>query len=64
MNWESAVNTIRGKNLVGLTTKEDVDLLFQYMDKIEFGLERLAGEGDEKALCVIKGDWREYCGVA
>jgi len=33
------VNTIRGKNLVGKASKEDVDKLFEHIDALEMFLE-------------------------
>jgi hypothetical protein len=32
---EKTLNIIRGKNLVGKATKEDIDVLFQHIDALE-----------------------------
>jgi len=32
---DKTINIIRGKNLVGKATKEDVDLLFEHLDAME-----------------------------
>ncbi len=58
MNWERELNIIRGKNLVGAATKEDIDTLFKYLDKVEFSLER----ADNDDLLGTEG-WRHFCGV-
>lgn len=50
---DKTINIIRGKNLVGQTTKEDVDLLFQHID----ALEQLLDEGDENDAFGTEG-WR------
>ena len=36
---EQTVNTIRGKNLVGKATKEDILLLFEHIDALEMFLD-------------------------
>jgi hypothetical protein len=58
MSWGRELNIIRGKNLVGAATKEDIDTLFKYLDKIEFSLER----ADNDDLLGTEG-WRHFCGV-
>ena len=32
---DKIINTIRGKNLVGKATKEDIDKLFEHIDALE-----------------------------
>jgi hypothetical protein len=58
MNWEREINIIRGKNLVGAATKEDIDILFKYLDKIEFSLDQ--ADSDDM---LGPGGWRDFCGV-
>jgi len=58
MKWEKELNIIRGKNMVGVATKEDIDLVFKYLDKIEFSLERT----DSDDMLGPDG-WRHFCGV-
>jgi len=39
--YSSVLNTIRGKNLVGAATKEDINAMFEYIDKLEEALDEL-----------------------
>ncbi len=55
---DKTINTIRGKNLVGHATKEDVDNLFQHID----ALEQLLDEGDENDAFGSEG-WRRALGI-
>lgn len=58
MNWERELNIIRGKNLVDATTKEDIFLLFKYIDMLEMKLD----ESDADDTFGSKG-WRYHFGV-
>lgn len=58
MNWEQELNIIRGKNIVGHATKEDVLTVFQYIDLLETKLD----ESDYRDTFGTEG-WRRYFGV-
>ncbi len=58
MNWDSELNKIRGKNLVGKASKTDVSLLFRYLDILETHLE----ESDYEDTFGTEG-WRRFFGV-
>jgi hypothetical protein len=55
---DKTLNTIRGKNLVDATTKEDVFLLFEHID----ALEMLLDEADEDDAFGTEG-WRHQLGI-
>lgn len=55
---DKTINTIRGKNLVGKATKEDVQKLFDHID----ALEMLLDEGDENDAFGTEG-WRHTAGI-
>ena len=52
------LNIIRGKNLVGAATKEDIDLLFEHLDAIEIALD----EADSEDMFGTEG-WRHWLGI-
>lgn len=52
------INIIRGKNIVGHATKEDVLLLFEHID----ALEGLLDEGDDDDAFGTEG-WRHRIGI-
>jgi len=52
---ESEQNIIRGKNIVGKASKEDIDRLFEYLD----ALEMLLDEADEEDTYGTEG-WRHH----
>ncbi len=56
---DSLINTIRGRNLVGAASKEDVEKLFEHIDAMEVML-------DETDLDDYFGTdgWRHRVGVA
>lgn len=54
---DSVINTIRGKNLVGHATKEDIDKLFEYIDALEMFLD----DGDDEDMYGTEG-WRHTLG--
>jgi len=56
---EKDINIIRGKNLVGAATKDDVDALFAYIDALEMGLD----VADQEDTFGPSG-WRDHFGVA
>ena len=55
---EKELNIIRGKNLVELASKEDIDLLFAYIDFLETKLD----EADSDDAFGPSG-WRHYFGI-
>jgi hypothetical protein len=55
---DKVLNTIRGKNLVGAASKEDIFLLFEHLD----ALEMLLDEGDENDAFGTEG-WRHELGL-
>lgn len=55
---ERTLNIIRGKNLVGMATKEDINLLFEHIDALEDFLD----QGDYQYILVPYG-WRHHLGV-
>lgn len=55
---DRVINTIRGKNLVGAATKEDINLLFEHIDELEMMLD----EADYDDVFGTKG-WRHLVGI-
>jgi len=55
---DDTINMIRGKNLVGATTKQDILTLFSHID----ALEMLLDEGDENDAFGTEG-WRHRAGL-
>jgi len=55
---DRVINTIRGKNLIGGATKEDVNLLFQHIDELEM----LLDEADGDDVFGTEG-WRHHVGI-
>ena len=55
---DQELNTIRGKNLVGAATKEDVEVLFEHLDAIEVALD----EADSDDVFGTEG-WRHFFGL-
>ena len=55
---DRTLNIIRGKNMVGKVTKEDVNYLFQILDRIEQRLD----ESDGEDIFGSKG-WRYHFGL-
>jgi hypothetical protein len=56
---DKTINTIRGKNLVGKATKEDILKLFEYIDALEMFLE----EQDDNDTFGTEG-WRHAIGLS
>ena len=54
----NVINTIRGKNIVGKATKEDVLILFEHLD----ALEMLLDEADDDDLFGTEG-WKRRIGL-
>lgn len=59
LDWEKELNIIRGKNLVGKATKEDVSRVFEYIELLEVKLD----EADCEDTFGTQG-WRYYFGIA
>jgi hypothetical protein len=55
---DQTVNVIRGKNLVGKATKEDIDLLFEHIDALESFLD----DNEEDDRFGTEG-WRHAIGL-
>lgn len=56
--YESVINTIRGKNLVGHATKEEVSKLIEHIDALEQWLDKL----DLEDFFGTEG-WRHHVGI-
>ena len=56
---DSVLNIIRGKNLVGKATKQDVFVLFEHID----ALETLLDETDQDDVFGTEG-WRHHADIA
>jgi hypothetical protein len=59
VDWEATLNIIRGKNLVGKASKDDVLKVFAYIDLLEMKLD----EADFDDTFGTEG-WRHYFGIA
>jgi hypothetical protein len=55
---DKTLNIIRGKNLVGKTTKEDIDTMFQHIDALEIFLD----ENEQDDQFGTEG-WRHAIGL-
>jgi hypothetical protein len=55
---DEVLNIIRGKNIVGAATKEDILKLYEHID----ALENLLDEDDNEDIHGTEG-WRHYLGV-
>ena len=53
------LNTIRGKNIVGKATTEDVDLLFRFIDALE---DMLDDSDDDDTFGPV--GWRHFLGTS
>jgi hypothetical protein len=55
---DNVLNTIRGKNLVGKATKDDILKLFEHIDALEMALEQV-DMGEHFGT----GGWRDHLGI-
>ena len=55
---DKVINTIRGKNLVGKASKDDIDLLFEQLDAFEQFLD----DWDQDDMFGTEG-WRHVIGL-
>ena len=52
------INTIRGKNVVGGATQDDISLLIEHIDALEDLLD--GTDGDD---VFVTAGWRDYLGI-
>lgn len=55
---DNVLNSIRGKNIVGKATKEDVLKLFEHIDALEMALEEV-----DMGTVFGTGGWRDHVGI-
>lgn len=55
---DRVLNLIRGKNIVGKATKEDVLKLFEHIDALEMALEEV-----DMGTTFGTGGWRDHVGI-
>jgi hypothetical protein len=60
---DRVLNIIRGKNLVGAATKEDINLLFEHLDAIEIALAEADSELDAIEIALDEADSEDMFGT-